>query len=80
MSDDRKKPGWAFWTMVVVAAVLTGYVASYAALVEPQGRAWPYPMMVATYRLAGTTETLRSGWWQRAFAPLAAADRKLRPE
>lgn len=56
------------------------HVASYAALVEPQGRAWPYPMMVATYRLAGTTETLRSGWWQRAFAPLAAADRKLRPE
>jgi hypothetical protein len=29
MLDDRKKPGWAFWTTVVVASLPLLYVASF---------------------------------------------------
>jgi hypothetical protein len=77
---DRKKPGVAFWATVVVVSLPLLYVASYMVLVEPQGYAWPYPMTAATYRFPGNKETLQSAWWQRAFAPLAALDRRLRPE
>jgi hypothetical protein len=29
MTDDRKKPGWAFWTTVAVVVVLVGYPLSF---------------------------------------------------
>jgi hypothetical protein len=80
MTSDRKNPSVAFWATVAMLVVLVWYIASYAVLIEPQVYAWPYPMTVATYRLPGSSETLRSVWWQRAFAPLAAADQRLRPE
>ena len=80
MSEPRKKPGVAFWATVVVASLLLLYIASYVALVEPQGHAWPYPMTVATYRLPGSSNAFQPARWQQMFAPLNALDRVVRPE
>ena len=50
MNEDRKKPGWAFWTTVALVAVLVGYPLSYG----PVTRLW------ATILPAWTGDAIRA--------------------
>jgi hypothetical protein len=80
MSEHRKKPSVAFWATVVAVGPLLPYIASYVALVEPQGHAWPYPMTVRVEKRCCSQAGGTSPRWQQVFAPLNALDRIVRPE
>ena len=80
---SSKKPGFAFWTIVVVLVLLipaAGYLGAYAGLVKPDDRKVldlnsGFSLVVATYPGVGV-----SRFWRAFFRPANLLDRRLRPE
>ncbi|HEY3967385.1 MAG TPA: hypothetical protein VGM05_22685 [Planctomycetaceae bacterium] len=76
MSEDRKKPGWAFWTIVVMVVVLLGYPFSLGPAVWLTGRRYLRESTVSSFYWpvlwsTAHAQSLEHGvdWWGSLWAP-----------
>ena len=85
MSEDRKKPGAAFWATVVVVvglATIGAYAGLYLCMVDEDGTV--FPVVGEPYTLPeycwGEDQCTNQQFWGAFFSPVHWVDRKIRQD